>query len=447
MAAAAWDFDRADQQAPTHRLGSPRPADVSRLRRPNGPIDRGKIARYEARIAAYDARDSRSASKAVTPRAAVRRRVLPVRRRPSRARFALRRAVALVLLIFVATKLVSYTSAVLAPSNVGFGVRSIEWLRDNGGAWLVSDIEHLYYSANAPKKGGPPLKALPTLGLRSGESETLYAPPPIVPVIEPPLPGEGVWRRTGPPIGGAPPLLVTTYRPDPNYPQMVAGIAWMDRSRTSLQLYPGRYEPPEGSFRGPMEVPPRLRGQLLASFNSGFKIEDSGGGFAALGRVYAPLHDGMATLVGFRNGNVDIRTWTGGAQPEPSILFARQNLPLILQAGQLNPNLNDGSLWGATLGNAIRVWRSGLGVDAHGNLIYAAADNQTAESLALILQHAGAVRAMELDINSEWVTFNFYGAPDAGEPSKLLPEMTREATRYLEPDDRDFLAVYGRNGG
>jgi hypothetical protein len=360
---------------------------------------------------------------------------------------AVRRIVALAVLVFVATKLVSYTSAMLAPSNVGFGVRSVEWLRDNGGAWLVSDIERVYYSVNAPAKGGPPLKSLPKLGLQNGGSESLYAPPPIAPIINPPLPGEGAWRRTGPLVNGAPPVLVTTFRPDPNYPQMVAGVAWIDRSRTSLQLYPGRYEPPAGAFRGPMEVPTQLRGGLLATFNSGFKLEDSGGGFAALGQVYAPLHDGMATLVGLRDGSVDVREWTGPPQPGPSVLFARQNLPLILENGQLNPNLSDGSLWGATLGNAIRVWRSGVGVDARGDLLYAAADNQTAESLALILQHAGAVRAMELDINSEWVTFNFYGAPDASEPSKLLPDMTRETTRYLEPDDRDFFAVYSRSSG
>lgn len=239
-------------------------------------------------------------------------------------------------------------------------------------------------------------------------------------------------------------MLVTTFRPDPNYPQMVAGVAGMDRSRTSFQLYPGRYEPPAGAFRGPMEVPPQVRQGLLATFNSGFKLADSGGGFAALGRVYAPLRDGLATLVGFGDGSVDVRSWTGGPQPEPSVAFARQNLPLILENGQLNPNLSDGSLWGATLANAIRVWRSGVGVDARGDLLYAAADDQTAESLAMILRRAGAVRAMELDINSEWVTFNFYGAPGAADPTKLLPGMNREATRYLEPDDRDFFAVFAR---
>ena len=349
-------------------------------------------------------------------------------------------------LVLVGTNLVSYTSAMLAPSNVGFGVRSIEWLRDRGAAWLVSDIERIYYSINAPQKGGPPLKSLPEVGLQNG-SESLYAPPPITPIINPPLPGEGKWRRTGPLVNGAPPVLLTTFRSDPNYPQMVAGVAWLDRSRTSLQLYPGRYEPPAGSPRGPTKVPPQSRGQLLATFNSGFKLEDSGGGFAALGQVYAPMRDGLATLVGFRDGSVDVRAWTEGPQPGPAVLFARQNLPLILENGQLNPNISEGSQWGATLGNAIRVWRSALGVDARGDLLYAAADNQTAESLALILQRAGAVRAMELDINSEWVTFNFYGAPGASDPSKLLPGMSREATRYLEPDDRDFLAVFSRGGG
>jgi len=49
-----------------------------------------------------------------------------------------------------------------------------------------------------------------------------------------------------------------------------------------------------------------------------------------LGRVYAPLRHGQATLIGFRDGSVDVREWTGRPDPGPSVLFARQNLPLIL---------------------------------------------------------------------------------------------------------------------
>jgi hypothetical protein len=127
-----------------------------------------------------------------------------------------------------------------------------------------------------------------------------------------------------------------------------------------------------------------------------------------------------------------------------SVEFARQNLPLIVEGRHPNPALADDSVWGATLGNAVRVWRSGIGIDARGNLLYAAADNQTAESLAAVLIHAGAIRAMELDINSYWVTFSTYARPGAGRPSSLLPGMTRPATRYLSPDDRDFFAVYLR---
>jgi hypothetical protein len=185
---------------------------------------------------------------------------------------------------------------------------------------------------------------------------------------------------------------------------------------------------------------------LLATFNSGFKLEDSGGGFVAFGHVYAPLRDGLATLIRFRDGTADVRTWSGGPNPGPGVEFARQNLPLILDNRQLNPNLSDGSQWGATLGNAVRVWRSGVGVDARGDILYAAADSQTATSLAQVLRHAGAVRAMELDINYEWVTFNFYGSSGAASPAKLLPGMSRDVTRYLTPDDRDFVAVYARNG-
>ena len=118
-------------------------------------------------------------------------------------------------------------------------------------------------------------------------------------------------------------------------------------------------------------------------------------------------------------------------------------LPLILDEGRLNPTLDNGE-WGATVGGAVLVWRSGIGVDRGGNLIYAAGNNQTVRSLAATLKHAGAVRAMELDINSYWVSFITYGAPSARRPANLLTDMNRSASRYLEPDDRDFFAVYAR---
>ncbi len=369
----------------------------------------------------------------------------PARRHAPRIpiRVRARRLALLTALILLLIGACSFALALTQPSNVGFGVRVVEWLRDNGAAGLVSEFESIYYSFNAPSTGGPSLKRLPSVGRAAGAQAATDAPSPIAPSVTPALPDEGRWRSTGPLVNGAAPVLVTTFRPDPNYPRLVAGVAWIDTSRASLALYPGRYEPPS-SGGAPAEVPPQLRSRLLATFNSGFKLEDSQSGFVDSGRVYAPLKDGQATLIAYGDGTVDVRAWIAGPDPGPGVVFARQNLPLIVSGGQLNPALGDDSLWGATLGNAVRVWRSGVGVDAHGNLLYAAADAQTASSLARILQRAGAVRAMELDINYEWTSFNFFGAFGAQQPAKLLPGMDRPATRYLTPDDRDFFAVYAR---
>jgi hypothetical protein len=394
---------------------------------------------YEERILAYERSEARPRPIRTQPPARHPR----ARRHASAVRLRLRRIIALTIVLLVADTCASFAGAMLRPSNVGLSVRVVEWLRDNGAAGLVSDAEAIYYSLSAPSTGGAALRVLPRVGVGGARRAGSYAPPPVPPAIEPALSGEGVWHGTGPLVGGAPAVLVTTLRPDPSYPQLVAGLAWIDTSRASIALIPGRYEPPGGGS-GPAEVPVARRDTLLATFNAGFKLEDSGGGFVVGGRVFAPLRDGQATLIAYRDGRVDVRLWTGGPTPGSEVAFARQNLPLIVSGGRLSSNLSDGPEWGATLGNAIRVWRSAVGVDARGNLLYAAADLQTAASIASILQRAGAVRAMELDINSEWVTFNFYGGWGAAAPWKLLPDMTRDPTRYLTPDDRDFFAVYAR---
>lgn len=367
------------------------------------------------------------------------RRPLPARLTPLRR---VRRIVVVTLCLCGIPVCISYATTMLGSSNSSFTIRSFEWLRDHGAATIASQVESFYYSLNAPSTGGP---ALRSLSLHGRAAPTTAHPPNIPPLIQPALPGEGVWVPSDSWSGGSgSPVQITQFRSDPNYPQMVAGVAWIDTARTSIQLYPGRLEPSVPVPRGPMEVPPSARSRLLATFNSAFKLEDSGGGFAYGGQTYAPMRAGMATLVEYTNGRIDVQAWNGGAVAPRYVAFARQNLPLIVSGGRPNPSLSDGREWGKTLGNAVRVWRSGVGVDAHGNLIYAAADYQTVGSLAQILIHAGAVRAMQLDINSYWVTFISYAQAFAGRPSSLLPDMTRGPERYLSPDDRDFLAVYLR---
>jgi hypothetical protein len=91
------------------------------------------------------------------------------------------------------------------------------------------------------------------------------------------------------------------------------------------------------------------------------------------------------------------------------------------------------------LGARTVVARSGVGVTKTGALVYVAGPALTVKTLAEALQRAGAVRAMTLDINPEWVTFNIYQPV----PVKLYPQMQRPATRYLGPtrESRDFFTV------
>lgn len=385
--------------------------------------------------------------------AAAHRRLAPAGHPASRRRdlsipARLRRIALVAALVALFPVVLSYWGAISGPSNSSLGIRSVEWLRDHGAAGLVASVESIYYTLTAPSKGGPTLRALPKVGYGASaiplSVDAENRPTRVESLIQPALPGEGLWHATRPGLKAEPPVLVTTLRDQPEYPRVVAGLAWIDTRRTTLTLNPGRLEPSVPIPRGSMDVPAADRPRLLATFNSGFKLSDSHGGFALNGHTYAPLRDGQGTIVGYQDGRVDVVDWLYGSTVPPGVTFARQNLPLIVEAGRPSPNIGNTAEWGATVGNAVLVWRSGIGVDRHGNLIYAAGENQTVASLARALIRAGAIRAMELDINSYWISFNTYGAPGAEDPNKLLQGIERTATRYLEPDDRDFFALYSR---
>ena len=346
---------------------------------------------------------------------------------------------------------ISYSAWMLGPTSESFGVRSVEWVRAEVpfGNWVVDNGEHIYYTMHAPRKGGPQLKSLPAVGLKVPRFTPWRAadlPAPIKPIFPHPLPGEGVWKPTGPPVDGGPPVLVTTFRPELDYPQLVAYVVWFDHTRTEIGYYPGRYEPPHAAVRGPMMVPYDQRWRLLATFNGGFTYTDGANGSADNGRTNERLKNGNATLIGYTDGRIAIVKWSGGPNVGPDVAWARQSLAPIVWNGQLNPQLNtnpDSPQWGYTLGGVTRVWRSAVGIDRHGNLFYVAADGQTVITLAKLLRHAGAVQAMEFDINPEWHTLITYTHGASGlVPTMIGPNPMQAPTRYLVPDDRDFFAVY-----
>ena len=349
--------------------------------------------------------------------------------------------------------LCSYAIWMLKPTSMSFGPRSVEWVRAEVpfGNTIVDEIEHIYYTANAPKKSGPAPKRLPAVGLSLPRRDRTAAwPPPIRPVFAHPLRGEGIWKPTGPPVEGGAPVLVTSFRPEAEYPELLAYVAWFDHTRTAIGYYPGRYEPPNAAVRGPMMVPYGQRSRLLATFNGGFTYEDGENGSTVNGKVNEPLKDGKATLVGYRDGRVEIVKWSGGRNAGPDVAWTRQSLAPIVWNSRLNPTLNEdpnSPEWGFTLGGVTRVWRTGVGIDRRGNLMFVAAEGQTVISIAKLLRHIGAVRAMELDINPDWHTLITYTHGHGLVGRMVEPQPNQSADRYLTPDDRDFFAVYRRRPG
>ncbi len=377
-----------------------------------------------------------------------------------------RLVIAIVVLLLVLPPAWSYSQALTARGNTALSVRSVEWLKDHHLRWFVNDVENFWYTHHKPKKGGAPSAGL-AAAIHSGAATTttITAPPvprvevfgeralppprPIASIVANPLPGEGDWSPLGQAVAGRPAMYAAYVRPDAVYTSLVTGVAWIDPNLVKCELFAGVQEPGRGGWRYQAPMQAADRSDLLAAFNSGFKLKDSEGGYYAENRIVRPLRDGAATLAISPDGVPTVGQWGRDVTMSPNVTFARQNLSLIVDNGQPVTGLNTDSIskWGATLGNKVQVWRSGVGITLNGALLYAAGNNLSISMLAGVLARAGAVRAMEMDINSTWVEFAIYG-PVPPSPTvtdtKLLPDMSGSTGKYLGENSRDFVAVFRR---
>ena len=241
-------------------------------------------------------------------------------------------------------------------------------------------------------------------------------------------------------------IYTTSFTPFPAQPTVKAYASWIRTSSTDLALYLG-YEGPGATTlpRGPEMVPPSSTSRLLATFNSGFYEQDQAAGFYVNHTLYFPMLKGLATVVRYTNGTVNVVSWTGGARPGANVVMARQNLPLLVNNAQPTPAASNNAAWGLTLHGAPAVWRTALGIDVNGNLVYVAVSNVTAAQLAQTMVELHLVRGMELDINPEWPIFVTYAAPGAKSPSLDVPNPNQIPNRFLYSSTKDFFAVYVAN--
>ena len=390
----------------------------------------------------------------------------PDPRRLSVSRFSIRRWLAVVIavcLLAVGPLAWSYVRALTVPGGGTLGVRTVDWVRQIGFSRQVAGLENLWYSHHAPPVGGTPSTPLnagalapkavaPTDSVPPSRVLTPEpAPLPVTPIAYPPLPGEGQWQAIGGLVSGAPAMYAAYLRPDPVHTSLTAGLVWIDPRLAALHLVAGAVEPGGAGWPDMAPLSPALSQRLLATFNAGFRLGGSNEGFYEGGRSAPALVPGAASLVIMQDGTATVGQWGRDVTMSANVAAVRQNLSLIVDGGQITPGVYQDSLraWGATVRNQVLVWRSGIGVTASGALVYAAGPGLSIASLATLLQHAGAVRAMELDINSAWVAFVSFNVPPgttavANDGSMLLPGMDNGTGRFLGPSTRDFFALTAR---
>jgi hypothetical protein len=230
-------------------------------------------------------------------------------------------------------------------------------------------------------------------------------------------------------------------------PSGVAMLAF-DQSLVELHLHSGSTDAGTLGWRFGPAIAGHELGRLVAAFNGGFRLSVGAGGFMSYGRVGAPLSDGLGSIVTYANGRTDIGAWHQGVPaPGQSVVSVRQNLTLLINQGAEAPNVDCLSCWGATLGGVTDPARSALGITADGRLIWAGGEHLTVSELAAALLSAGVVRAVELDINPEWVAAYLYGHRGGHGPLAAVPVMPGQQGipgQYLAPWSRDFFTITAR---
>lgn len=349
--------------------------------------------------------------------------------------------------------------ALIAPGTDSMAAKLAEWGRVHHLGWAVTELEKVQYDLNKPATGGNVAGGIPTVGARAAPLSTAptspahhpsrtaspYAlPAPIVSPVANPLPGEGQWQNLLR-VNGHAAAALAYVRPDSIHTSYLTAVVWMNPKLLRFGLHPG-YQVPGGVPQASDQLTPSERAAVLATFNSGFQMVDANGGYWQNGTTITPLRAGAASMVLTTNGRLLVERWPGGTPPA-GIAAVRQNLVPLIERGQISPLVPDASTnaWGVTVGNHNYVWRSAVGVRPDGSVLFVLGPAMNIQSLANVMHAAGAVTAMELDINRDWTSFITYTHPNGKViPSKLTAAQVASAYRYLQPSSRDFVAVTPR---
>ena len=280
----------------------------------------------------------------------------------------------------------------------------------------------------------------------TGISESfILIPPNIKPLVgfSDPLADEGIWKN----IEGTS-LYTTFVRTDPTRSFSVVNLVFIPSKNVSIGAVAGTKHPGgELKQNGTGIVPTDIQnsGKLIAAFNGGFQEKDGHYGMYANGITYVPMQNGLATVFIYKNGKVAIQKFDSSLMTN-DVLVARQNGPLLIDNGQVSNSTSKGiALWAGTSAGDYVTWRSGLGITANGDLIYAVGPSLTPQSLGDALRLAGCTEAMQLDINNFWVRFVIFTWNQNGSFYNYQPltkSLPNAGKQFLTGDEKDFFYLY-----
>jgi Phosphodiester glycosidase len=268
-------------------------------------------------------------------------------------------------------------------------------------------------------------------------------PPDPVPALGG-SPGEGRWSPYLTTAAGDVLGYRTVLRPDLARPYAFVVVVAIDLTRSRLHFVLGTKEPVSSVAvprSGRIPAADRATGHLLATFNGGFQARHGHFGAMVGGVTVLPPRPSLGTVALYRGGQVKIGAWGSDVVSSSGLAAWRQNGPLIIDRGSVNPHTADTAPqdWGITVGGGTTTSRSGIGLSADGRtLYYAAGQSLTLPALAQAMVDAGVSEGMQLDINRAWAHFEAI-LPGKAETTAPLFDAMPADRRYLSSYTRDFF--------
>jgi hypothetical protein len=288
----------------------------------------------------------------------------------------------------------------------------------------------------------------------------LYTSPAII--------GEGVWDCSATPRDqfGNPIMYRTFYRPSIEFPNAIVYMMVVDMSKTTMRYYVGSQEP--AASLASSKVESSLESQLIAITNAMWMQRHSAGAGAIFrGKAVYPMVNGMATLIVYEDGSVDIRDWSPDI-PVRMVRDARQLRHLIVNDGMVvkqikkKGKISDSEIGlGFLLGgggkdvDGKKAWyvahRSAFGIRSDGNLVFAIGHHIGTQDMAKALVLAGAQRAIHADANPTNIVGNLYIRDAEGTLLRKIALSAEQSKytlkRYDDGYSKDFFAFFLKPAG